>query len=143
MYLSDDIAIERIAKGVIDRTLPKDEWTHAAHFAAAVHILRHLDHLASPDEFRKLITAYNEATGTPNTETEGYHHTITVASLRAAEHHLERLGPATPLHRVLAQIMASDLGGRDWILGYWSREVLFSPEARRRWLDPDLAPLPF
>ena len=30
-----DTDIDRIARGVIDRTLPKAEWTHAAHFAAA------------------------------------------------------------------------------------------------------------
>ena len=31
-----DADIERIALGVVDRTLPKPEWTHAAHFAAAL-----------------------------------------------------------------------------------------------------------
>lgn len=36
-----DAAIEHIALGVIDRTLPKTDWTHAAHFAAAVWLLRY------------------------------------------------------------------------------------------------------
>jgi hypothetical protein len=26
---------------------------------------------------------------------------------------------------------------------YWTRERLFSVEARRNWVEPDLAPLPF
>lgn len=32
----DDAAVARIAAGVLARSLPKAEWTHAAHFAAAL-----------------------------------------------------------------------------------------------------------
>ena len=35
-------------------------------------------------EMPGLIRAYNESTGVPNTDTGGYHETITLASLRAA-----------------------------------------------------------
>ena len=77
----DDIA--RIATGVIDRTLPKSEWTHAAHFAAAVWVLTRPDMDAARD-MPGLIRAYNTATGVANTDTEGYHETITLASIRAA-----------------------------------------------------------
>ena len=143
MTFTNEMSIERVATGMIDRTLPKPEWTHAAHFAAAIWILRHRPGLASPEAFRLLITRYNEATGTPNTDTEGYHHTITIASLRAAADRLERAGPATPLNIVLADIMASELGGRDWILAHWRPETLFSVAARRDWLEPELMPLPF
>lgn len=143
MAFPDEMSVERTATAMIDRTLRKREWTHAAHFAAAIWILRNRPDLANPEAFRLLITRYNEATGTPNTDTEGYHHTITVASLRAAADCLERSGPATPLNVVLADIMASELGGRDWILAYWRLETLFSVEARRDWVEPDLDPLPF
>jgi hypothetical protein len=33
--------------------------------------------------------------------------------------------------------------GPDWILAHWSKERLFSVEARREWLEPDLQPLSF
>jgi hypothetical protein len=32
-----DSQIDRIAHGLIDRSLPQAEWTHAAHFAAALY----------------------------------------------------------------------------------------------------------
>jgi hypothetical protein len=32
---------------------------------------------------------------------------------------------------------------KDLPFRHWSREAMFSPEARARWLDPDLQPLPF
>jgi hypothetical protein len=40
-------------------------------------------------------------------------------------------------------LMASPLGKSDWLMGYWSRALLFSVEARRGWVEPDLKPLPF
>ncbi|AXC09467.1 hypothetical protein ACPOL_0080 [Acidisarcina polymorpha] len=40
-------------------------------------------------------------------------------------------------------LMASPLGKSDWLLLYRSRPRLFSTEARRVWLDPDLQAFPF
>jgi len=135
------IDIERIAHGVIERRLPKAEWTHEAHFAAALWLLRHRDNVAAV--MPGLIRAYNESVGTMNTDTTGYHETITQASLRAARHVMDGFDTDTPLPVVLAALMASDFGRSDWLLGYWTRERLFTPEARRDWVEPDLQPLPF
>lgn len=143
MSLSDDASIERLALSVIDRTLPKSEWTHAGHFAAALWLLRNRPDLAAPEEIRVLITRYNEATSTPNTDAGGYHHTITLASIRAASDHLRRLDPDAPLHEALRSLMASPLGDPDWLLSYWRRDTLFGVAARRAWVEPDLAPMPF
>ncbi len=143
MPLLGDAAIERLAAGLVDRTLPKAEWTHAGHFAAALWLLRHRPEAAAPDAMRALIRAYNEATGTANTDSGGYHHTITIASLRAAAAHLAAAGAEAPLAVVLERIMASPQGRSDWLLAHWSRDRLFTPAARRDWVAPDLAPLPF
>jgi hypothetical protein len=132
-----DEEIARIAAGVIDLTLPKPEWTHAAHFACALWMLTHRDAFA---EMPGRIRAYNEATGVPNTDTDGYHETITQASLRAARAWLR---PNIPLSQTLAALLASDHGRSDWLLSYWTRPVLFSVTARREWVEPDLQPLPF
>jgi hypothetical protein len=134
-------AIDRIGLGVRDRTLPKREWTHAAHFAAAFWILRRSD-LNAMRDMPRLIRAYNEATGVANTDTSGYHETITIASLRAADAWLIARADA-PLHEALDALLESAYGRSDWLLAHWSREVLFSVPARRRWVEPDLRPLPF
>lgn len=139
-YLSDaDIA--RIGAGVIDRTLPKPEWTHAAHFACALWVLTR-PHLDAAADMPGLIRAYNEATGVPNTDAEGYHETITQASLRAARAHLAA-APHAPLSERLDSLLAGPCGRSDWLLAYWSRALLFSAGARRSWTPPDLQPLPF
>ncbi|MGA0606974.1 hypothetical protein ACO2Q0_13345 [Phenylobacterium sp. VNQ135] len=139
MFTDTDIA--RIGEGVIARTLPKPEWTHAAHFAAAVWLLTR-PHLDAFRDMPGLIRAYNEATGVPNTDTGGYHETITLASLRAADAQLAARPNAT-LSSALAELLAGPFGRSDWLLAHWSKDRLFSVEARRRWVDPDLMPLPF
>lgn len=138
---SSDTDIERIGLGVLTRTLPKPEWTHAAHFAAAFWLLTRPDRDALR-EMPGLIRAYNEATGVANTDTGGYHETITLASLRAARAWLDTRRDE-PLHAALEAMLASHYGRSDWLLAYWSKPVLFSVEARRTWVEPDLAPLPF
>ena len=140
-HFSSEAEVDRIGRGLLDRSLPKPEWTHAAHFAAAFWLLRRPDMNAIRD-MPGLIRAYNEATGTPNTDTGGYHETITLASLRAACAWLARR-PRAPLHEALNELLASSYGRSDWLLAYWSKPVLFSVDARRAWLEPDLQPLPF
>jgi len=139
--ISSDADIERIGLGVLTRTLPKPEWTHAAHFAAAFWLLTRPDRDAMR-EMPALIRAYNEATGVANTDSTGYHETITLASLRAARAWLDA-HKGRPLHVALNELLDSAYGRSDWLLAHWSKALLFSVPARRGWVEPDLQPLPF
>lgn len=141
-YFASEAAVERIGAGLLDRSLPKSEWTHAAHFAAALWLLRRHGAAETARRMPGLIRAYNEAVGGVNTDTEGYHETITLASIGEAARFLAGRPADEPLHEVADHLMASPLGDRDWPLAYWSKGRLFSVEARRGWLAPDLAPLP-
>ena len=140
-HYSSDTAIERIGRGLLDRSLPKAEWTHTAHFAAAFWLLRHPT-LHAVLDMPTLIRNYNEATGVPNTDTSGYHETITLGSLRAARAWLDTR-PEETLHESLERLLASPYGRSDWLLNHWSAPVLFSVTARRTWVEPNLRPLPF
>jgi hypothetical protein len=143
MTLSNDSAIKRHTLRLIDRSLPKAEWTHAGHFAAALWLSRHQTDLVEPEEFKRIVIRYNEATNTTNSDTSGYHHTITVASIRAAAYHLAAHSEDVPIYIVLRNLMASPQGNTGWLLSYWHRETLFSVRARRTWVKPDIAALPF
>ncbi len=118
MYYRDEAAIERIASGVIDRTLSKSEWTHAGHFAAALWLCRHRHDLIEASAIRRLICRYNEATGTASTDTGGYHHTITLASMRGAAAHLASHPKNAPIHVVHSALMASYFGDPNWLFAY-------------------------
>ncbi len=142
MPYASDSEIERIARGLMDRTLPLAEWTHAAHFAAALWLVA-TDYAAACRDMPDMIRAYNAANGGVNSDTEGYHETITQASLGAAHSQLGEAAPGTPLCAVLRGLMAPEFGKSSWLMAYWSKPVLFSVEARRGWVGPDLSPLPF
>ncbi len=142
-YYSDDDAIDRLGRGLLDRSLPKAEWTHAAHFTATLWLMRRHPEMDLPREMPGIIRAYNVASGGENTDTAGYHETITQASLRAARAFLAARPVGEPLHETVDALMASELGKPGWLMEYWTKDVLFSVEARREWVEPDLRQLPF
>ena len=137
-----DEELAAIARGVEDLSLPKPLWTHRAHFAAALWLLARRPDLDLPAAMPGLIRAYNEATGVANTDTSGYHETITLASLCAARRVLAAHA-GLPLHAICNRMMAAEFGRSDWLLAYWTKPRLFSVEARRRWVEPDVKALPF
>jgi hypothetical protein len=138
---TSDKQVTDIARLFVDRTLPRSRWTHAAHFSTTLWLLSTRPWADVARDLPTLIRAYNEATGLPNTDIKGYHETITQASLRAAAGFLA-LSPPRPLFDTCNALMRSPLGRPEWLLEYWSPSRLFTPEARREWLEPDLATFP-
>jgi hypothetical protein len=137
-----DEEIVAIGRGVLERSLSKPAWTHAAHFAAAAWLLERRKDMDVARELPHIIRAYNLATGVANTDDGGYHETITQASIRATRAVLAQHA-TLELFAAVNALMRSPLGQPQWLLEYWTRERLFSVEARRNWVEPDLAPLPF
>lgn len=122
------------------RTLTKQDWTHEMHLrVAAGMILRH-----GADEalgrLREGIRRLNDSHATVNSDTGGYHETITVAYVRLIAGMLERLAEAPAGPRVAA-MLASPLAEREVLLRFYSRERLYSAAARREWHEPDRAAL--
>jgi hypothetical protein len=142
IYTSESEII-RIGEGFAACSLPRSEWTHAAHFAAALWLLRTRPELDAAAVLPGMIRAYNDSVGRVNDESGGYHETITQASLRALKGVLDANPPDMPLFQIVNALMASGLGNPNWLLEYWSQARLMSVEARRQWLEPDLKPLPF
>jgi len=140
---ASEAEIIRIGEGLFAKTLPRTDWTHAAHFAAALWLMRYRPGLNAAQTLPGLIRAYNESVGRVNDETGGYHETITLASLRAARGILDAYPPEMPVYRIVNALMATNLADPNWLLEYWSRGRLMSVEARRTWLEPDLKALPF
>lgn len=124
------------------RTLPKSRWTHHAHLLVALWYLLHHSAEESLGILRRRIRAYNEAVGTPNTDAEGYHETLTRLYVRGVDAHLILHGES-PLERSAEALLRSPLGDKHWPLTYYSPEVLFAARARREWVEPDLAAPPF
>lgn len=135
--------IRAIGQGLLERTLPKQQWTHAAHLAAALWLLVERADIDAPSAMPQIIRAYNLACGVANTDTGGYHETITQASLRAVAEYVRQQPAGTDLASLCTGLLASPFGDKHWPLRYWSTDRLFSVEARRQWVAPDLQDLPF
>jgi hypothetical protein len=92
--------------------------------------------------FPNLIGRFNESVGGVNSDSEGYHETITQCFIRAVRLFLARTDPALPLVEKVNRLLRSEEGRRDWPLGFYDPKTLFSREARLGWVEPDLAALP-
>jgi hypothetical protein len=66
----------------------------------------------------------------------GYHETITLAWVAVIERFLGVRDPNVPVS-VLAGELLGQCGHKDYLLRFYSRERLFSEEARARWVPPD------
>ena len=139
-FLSDE-AIAHVGEGLLARTLPRDEWTHEAHLAATTYLVLNHPKIDLDAALPGIISRYNESVGGVNSDSEGYHETITQLYIRAVRCHLATTEGQGLAERVNALLLAPE-GRRDWPLRFYSAELLFSREARSGWVEPDIAPSP-
>jgi hypothetical protein len=135
---ADADAIRRVGEGLLARTLPRAEWTHEAHLAATAWLVLERPDIDLDADLPGIIRRYNESVGGRNTDMEGYHETITRVFLAAVRAHVAETDGLELCARVNA-LLLSERGHRDWPLGLYSPERLFSVEARRAFIPPDLS----
>ena len=133
-----DAAVRHVGKGLLDRSLAKAEWTHEAHLAACLWLLRERPDIVPERDLPAIISAYNVAAGGENTDSAGYHETLTQLYVTAIRQFAAALPPETPLAVAVHRLLESEIAARDWPLRLYSRDRLFSVEARRRFVEPDL-----
>ena len=141
-FFTTDAEIEHLGEGLLARTLSKEEWTHEAHLAATTYLLLRRPDIDLDKELPGIIRRFNESVGGVNSDSEGYHETITRAFLRAVRLFLAEADAKAPLHELVNELLLSPMGRRDWPLRFYSRELLFSVEARRSFVEPDVAASP-
>lgn len=136
-----DDEIRAIGTGLLARTLPREAWTHEAHLAACLWLLSERPDVDVDAEIATIIRTFNESVGGVNDDRQGYHDSITRAYVAGVRLFLSETAETELAARVNA-LLRSDMGGRDWPLRFYSRDLLFSVPARRGFVEPDLAPLP-
>lgn len=141
-HFASEEAVARVGEGLLAHDLPKAEWTHEAHLAATTYLLLKHPEIDLDTALPGLIRAYNESVGGVNSDSEGYHDTITRAYLHGIRLFLSEADRATPIHELANDLLHSPMGQRNWPLRFWSKERLMSVEARRGYVPPDMAALP-
>ena len=135
---TDAAQVRRIGTGLLERSLPRAEWTHEAHLAACLWLLTERPDVLPERDLPAIIRSYNEAVGGVNDDSQGYHETLTQLYIRGVRKFLANCAEEGLVERVNA-LLSGPVGARDSPLRFYSRAVLFSVGARRAWVDPDLS----
>ncbi len=119
---------------------PLAQWHHRDHVRLAYLMLREGTFEQAAERIRRGIRAHNAKHGIVDTPTTGYHETMTLAWLWLVAAILDEYGPAQTAdafcdaHPELMEKKALRL--------FYSKERFMSAEAKVRFVEPDLAPLP-
>jgi hypothetical protein len=124
-------------KAFEERTLSKSEWTHAAHLIVGLYYCFHFPFGVAKNLMRDGIYWLNDSHGTPNNDSSGYHETLTMFWLKLVENFLEE-NKAEKNLAVLAEKLIEIYNNSRLPFEFYSREVLFSVEARQEYVESDL-----
>jgi len=138
-YESED-HVESLVKAFEACTLPGSQWTHAAHLTVAAWYLGRLSGQEAAARIRTGIKRYNAARGIVPSPTGGYHETMTLFWTCIASKYLMLADPDRPLVDLVNGLI-DEHRDKNLIFEYYSRDVLFSRQARFSWIEPDLKPI--
>jgi hypothetical protein len=126
---------EAFARAFENGLIPPSAFGHLAHVRVAWVYLREAESVDQAlSRMRDAIRGFAAAAGA----TQKYHETITILWMRLLAE-VRAKGASGELADVLRAHPA--LGDKDLPLHYYTRERLFSEEARAAWLEPDRQPL--
>lgn len=120
-----------------NQKLPKVEWTHEAHLVVAIWYSVKYDTNKALVLVRDYITKHNTSVGTVNSDTDGYHETITKYWLLLAQEYVKN-NPMNSIANLCNDFICSDQGKSDYLFTFYSESTLFSVHARHHWVEPDL-----
>ncbi|NNL88723.1 MAG: hypothetical protein HKP25_06600 [Marinicaulis sp.] len=140
-HFSSDAEVERLVERFIACELSEKEWTHGAHWAGAFYIIMQRPDIDAERDMPDMIQRFNNSVGGENTDSAGYHETITQGSLVIARLFLEAQNDNPPVYEVCNRLFATKFGKSDWLFEFWTKKVLFSVKARHEWVKPNIKPL--
>ena len=133
---SASVSEAELAGGMERCTWPNANFHHADHVRLAWHYLRTYGVAGATERMQSTIARFAASLGHP----EKYHDTVTLAWMRLVAAAIA----CTPELDDFAAFLAGHawLLNRDCLLAFYSRDLLFGDQARARWVEPDLLPLP-
>jgi hypothetical protein len=118
-------------------TISREEWKHAEHMVVALCYLEDFELAEATDKMRSgILNLIEKGFGIDLSKEMPYHETITVFWMRTVFAY-SLLHPGESLvEKANGLIVSYDT---DHPLRFYSREVLFSDEARASFIDPDIS----
>ena len=130
-----------LVSGFESCSITADEFTHGAHLTVAFSYL-HLSGLSvsqATDRMREGLYRFLNHHGVDRRK---YNETITLFWMRLVRGFLDKTDTTRPTAEI-ADEMIKACGSSQLIFTYYSKELLFSEEARERCVETDLRPLDF
>jgi hypothetical protein len=125
-----------LVKSFEDATVSREDWKHREHLIVALYYVSHYDTETALDKMRSgLLNLLANGFKVDLTKEMPYHETITVFWIRTlADFHASSNGRSI-VAKVAEMVEKFD---KDYLLRSYSRERLFSDEARKTFLEGDL-----
>jgi len=124
-------------------TLPFDQWTHRAHMRVAYAYLSAHPFDEALRRMRAGVKAYNARNNVPENPTSGYNETTTHAFLHLVAATMRAYAKTHPVENADAFCdMHPQLMTKHALRLFYSPQRRMHPDARQKFVPPDLAPLP-
>ena len=109
-FFSRDVLARWIRRGtLLLADLAKDEWTVEAHLVVELWNILHYDLPEAEQRIRDGIKSYTVAAGGHNTDSTGYHETITLFYMDAIDDFLDRNVDVVDEGELYERLLASDI----------------------------------
>lgn len=133
---ADESEIVKLVASFENATIDRDAWKHAEHLVVALYYLVDRDIETATKLMRNgIFKLLKIAFEVDLTKEMPYHETLTIFWMRTVESFIrERAG--RPLTELAPELV--NKFDKDYPLRFYSRDLLFSDEARRKFVEPDL-----
>lgn len=134
-YESEEEVLD-LVKAFEDATISRDEWKHPEHLVVALYYVSHYSEETAIEKMRSgILNLLASGFKVDLSKEMPYHETITVFWIRTvAAFHTASNGK--PIGDKVDEMVAKF--DKDYLLSFYSRDYLFSDEARGHYVEPDL-----
>jgi len=137
MKYKDETEITELVKAFEDATIGRDVWKHAEHLVVAlVYVNAHELETATAKMRDGLFNLLTAGFKVDLSKDMPYHETLTVFWMNAVSKFNGECNGLTLKEKANRLVEAFD---KDYPLRFYSRNFLFSDEARSKYVEPDLA----
>lgn len=134
--MDDAVFYERFLAG----QFPAESWKHREHVKAAYLCLRRYALSEATEQMRRGLAALNTSHKAPNEIDRGYHETMTMAWMRVVDVTMRVCGAESDSDAFCEK--HPHLMQKTLMRLFYSKERIMTWDAKQRFVDPDLAPLP-
>ena len=128
--------VEDLVRSFEDATVSRDDWKHREHLIVGLYYLTNHDTAEATARMRNGIrNLLVKGFGVDLSKEMPYHETITIFWMRTLSGFLRSTNGSSFVEKVAEM---SELFDKDYPMKFYTRERLFSDEARARFVEPDL-----